>query len=376
MEGYKEIGRKRMRLLHLFEKLVTEATPEELLKLQQVLIDKISSLPVEGEQGEKTATLIDKIEQALRDVDAGGRVASVLGRVTAINDDDVQKATNKLAKIIAAIDFTGPQIKELFAQWNANKIVNTGLLLSPGSSSHAEIYRGYGSNPAFTEFVDDLNQVSGYGIGEGEFTLAVLSKTISGIGAQGGSGDLIVDGKNVEVKTRSVGAARFTDRDVSVSSNYTQLVDQFITRYKDLIEDSGLKLPAAGMNLKHLTGFANSLQDPKHKSAFKKDISNLLQNIFTKGVDTSPLTDAIVNGNNGVALQLYAQANVNNYLSIKREKGALEGILFIDKNKDSLVYIQQASDLDKTDMRFHMETAYVVAMVKPDQYPFPQMYIK
>jgi len=40
------------------------------------------------------------------------------------------------------------------------------------------------------------------------------------------------------------------------------------------------------------------------------------------------------------------------------------------------VYIQQASDLDKTDMRFHMDTAYVIAMVKPDQYPFPQMYIK
>ena len=60
----------------------------------------------------------------------------------------------------------------------------------------------------------------------------------------------------------------------------------------------------------------------------------------------------------------------------KGEKGALEGILFIDKNKDSLVYIQQASDLDKTDMRFHMDTAYVIATVKPDQYPFPQMYIK
>jgi len=365
-----------MRLTHLFEKLLDEASPKELLKLQQVLIDKIQALPVDGKGGEATAAVIDKIEQALRDVGAGGRVASVLNRVTAIDDEDVQKATNKIAKIIAAIDFTGPQIKELFTNWNANKLVNTGKLISPGASTFEDIFPGYGVNPAFTEFVNDLNQVSGYGIGEGEFTLAVLSKTISGIGAQGGSGDLIIDGKNVEVKTRSVGAARFTDRDVSVTSNYTQLVDQFINRYKDLIEASGLKIPASGMNLKHLTGFANSLTDPKHKSAFKKDVSNLLQNIFTKGVDTGPITDAIVNGNNGVALQLYAQANVNNYLSIKREKGALEGILFIDKNKDSLVYIQQASDLDKTDMRFHMDTAYVIAMVKPDQYPFPQMYIK
>ena len=365
-----------MRLINLFEQLLVEATPEELLKLQQVLIDKISSLPVEGEQGERTAALIDKIEQALRDVDAGGRVASVLGRVTAINDEDVQKATNKLAKIIAAIDYSSAQLSELFEQWNANRVVNTKLLLSPGASSHEEIFPGYGSNSAFTEFVDDLNQVSGYGIGEGEFTLAVLSKTISGIGAQGGSGDLIVDGKNVEVKTRSVGAARFTDRDVTVSSNYAQIVDDFINKYKKLIEASGLKLPASGMNLKHMTGFANYLTDPEHKSAFKTDVSNVLNSIFTKGVDTGPITDAIVTGNTGTALQLYAQANVNNYLGIKREKGALDGILFIDKNKNSLVYIQQASDLDKTDMRFHMDTAYVIAMVKPDQYPFPQMYIK
>jgi len=362
----------------VIEKLLDEASPKELLKLQQGLIDKIQALPIDGEGGEATAAVIDKIEQALRDVGAGGRVASVLSRVTAIEDEDVKKATNKIAKILAAIDFTGPQMQNLFTNWNANKLVDTKRLISPGASTFEEVFPGYGENrnPAFTEFVDDLNQVSGYGIGEGEFTLAVLSKTISGIGAQGGSGDLIIDGKNVEVKTRSVGAARFTDRDVSVTSNYTQLVDQFIAKYKDLIEASGLKLPASGMNLKQLTGFATSLKDPKDKLAFKNDISNLLKNIFTNGVDTGPITDAIVNGNNGVALQLYAQANVNNYLNIKRGKGTLDGILFIDKNKDSLVYIQKANDLDKTGMRFHMDTAYVIAMVKPDQYPFPQMYIK
>ena len=41
------------------------------------------------------------------------------------------------------------------------------------------------------------------------------------------TGDLIINGVNVEVKTRSVGAARFTDRDVTVTSEYTSLVKQF-----------------------------------------------------------------------------------------------------------------------------------------------------
>ena len=52
----------------VIEKLLDEASPKELLKLQQGLIDKIQALPIDGEGGEATAAIIDKIEQALRDV--------------------------------------------------------------------------------------------------------------------------------------------------------------------------------------------------------------------------------------------------------------------------------------------------------------------
>lgn len=360
-----------MRLYNLLE------DQQDVMQLQKELMAKISNLPTEGEEGEKTARVIDKIEQALRDVGAGGRVANILNRVVEIKDEDVQKATRKVAKIIAAVDWTGPEIKDLFVKWNAGSLVDTKALLTPGSSTPQSIYPGYGSNESFTELVDDLNQVSGYGIGEGEFTLAVLSPNVSGIGADTGAGDLIINGVNVEVKTRSVGAARFTDRDVTVTSEYTTLVKQFRQKYTEQLE--AYETPTkSGLSLKYLCGFAQSeaMQSPNNKNAFAQDLGNILQNVFTMGVNVGPIRDAIMAGSEGKASQLYARANIDNYLGIKREKGALDGILFIDKKQGSLVYVRNSTDLDKSPLRFHQNTAYVLAFQQPGQYPFPQMYIK
>ena len=52
-----------------------------------------------------TAKLLDRITQLLTDVGVGGRVASLLSRVEAIEDKDVQRAVRKIAKIISTVDF-------------------------------------------------------------------------------------------------------------------------------------------------------------------------------------------------------------------------------------------------------------------------------
>jgi len=90
-----------MRLYNLLE------DQQDVMQLQKELMAKISNLPTEGEEGEQTARVIDKIEQALRDVGAGGRVANILNRVVEIKDEDVQKATRKVAKIIADQNIVG-----------------------------------------------------------------------------------------------------------------------------------------------------------------------------------------------------------------------------------------------------------------------------
>jgi hypothetical protein len=351
-------------------KFLIEATEEDLIQLKQELANKIANLPID----EKTAKIVDKIKQLLQDVGAGGRVASLLQRVETIKDEDVQKATTKLAKIIASIDFSSTEITNLFQNWNSDKIINIRRLLKGGKFSTQDIIAGYGTNPAMTEFVDDLNSISAYGIGEGEFTLAVLSKKITGIGADQGAGDLIIGGRNVEVKTRSVGAARFADREVTTTPNYTGLVTEFTKKYNQVLRKAKIGLPASGMNMGHLTKLA-SILTPQQKPIYKNDIKTILKNIFPS-LNITKIANAIISGDTGLALQTYSQANLDNYLNIKRSKGALDGVLFMDKTTSSFIYVRQASDLEGSGMRLHAETPYVIAFVKPDQYPYPQMYIK
>ena len=61
---------------------------------------------------------------------------------------------------------------------------------------------------------DDLSMISFLGQGKGEFLLSVFSKSIT----KAGKGDLQVDGKMVEVKTREGGAGRFMDQQVKSDS--------------------------------------------------------------------------------------------------------------------------------------------------------------
>ena len=72
----------------------------------------------------KSVAVIDKITQLLNDVGVGGRVQSLLARVEKIDDNDVQKAVNKIAKMVSTVDFDTAGREKLFKLWNADKIVN------------------------------------------------------------------------------------------------------------------------------------------------------------------------------------------------------------------------------------------------------------
>ena len=166
--------------------------PEAVQLQKRELIQKLQSLP---EKDPDTQKLIDRFTQLLTDVGVGGRVASLLNRVQEIDDNDVKKAVRKIAKIISTVDFSSQGRQQLFKLWNADKIVNKNLLTSGGTHSFADVFAGYGKDPAMTELVDDFQDVIGQGIGPGEFALACLSKGITGVGSGKEKGDLIIGKK-------------------------------------------------------------------------------------------------------------------------------------------------------------------------------------
>jgi hypothetical protein len=322
-----------------------------------------------------TAKLLDRITQLLSDVGVGGRVASLLNRVEQIDDKDVQKAVRKIAKIISTVDFDTAGREALFKRWAANKIVNTKQLLAGGTVTFAQIYVGYGKDPAMTELVDDFNDVIGQGIGPGEFALACLSKGITGVGSGKEKGDLIIDKKPVELKTKNVKDARMYDRQVTVTPSYDNLVQKFMQKYaKDIqqMKDQGVKMGKQGINLAQLITLMQTTAD---KPGIIKDTKTILQNVFP-GHKIDSIVSALAAGDFAKAKSLYGQINVNYYLGYKRKQGDLDGILFANLNTKTYTYIKSTKDLKGSGMDLSVATAYPIATADPKMNPYPQIGVK
>ena len=322
------------------------------------LVAKIEALP----DDETTRKLVNYVEQLIADLGVGGRITSLSKSLEDIPDEDIKKSVRQIAKIVASVDMTPEQRAKLFVDWKADNLVNVDALLSPTTVTMRDIYIGY-DEPHIKELVDDLQEVVQYGIGPGEFALAVLSQRISGMGAStgadGGKGDLVVDGKPVELKTTRKNAARFNDREVTTSNDYKTLVTAFFTKYADKInelESSGTKVKVgSGMQQAHVAAFLKAVPEAHD------EIANIISNIFTNiPAVGSNITTMLKSGDINGAMQLIAQANVNNYLAKKRQSGNLAGILFIDLKKQTFNFIEDVNDLEGSGLRLHAKTNYLV----------------
>jgi len=346
--------------------------PEAVQLQRRDLIQKLQSLP---EKDPDTQRLIDRIEQLLTDVGVGGRVASLVNRVQEIDDVDVKKAVRKIAKIVSTVDFSTQGRERLFKLWNADKIVNKKLLTSGGTHSFSNVFAGYGKDPAMTELVDDLNDVISQGIGPGEFALACLSKGITGVGYGKEKGDLIIDKKPVELKTRNVKDARMYDKQVTVTSKYDQLVTEFMQKYSDDIQamaEKGFKPSKQGLNLSQLS----SLMAFTNKPDIQKDINNVLKNVFPGVKGTGSITNALAKGDVNTARDLYGKININYYLGYKRRQGQLDGIIFANLANKTYTYIQNTKDLKGSGMGVSVATAYPIATADSKMNPYPQIGVK
>lgn len=348
-------------------KHIAEAPEDDIAQLKKQLAAKIASLPAD----ENTIRIVNKVEDLLQDVGAGGRVSSLLQTIQNIDDEDVQKQTNKVAKIIAAIDFDRDELQKLFRVWNKDKIIKVDKLLSGGTMSMAELINGYGKSPNITELVDDLSVVTDYGIGPGEFMLAVLSKRITGIGAGGGKGDLIIDNKPVELKTKSKKPARFVDREVRPTSEYAGAVQSFKQKYEQQfqeLEGQGKVVRAkSGISETHLALFLEAYPDAVG------DVARVIEKLFA-GLPKagSQIASLLAKGQLKQAKQMIARANVQNYLNVKRQNGDLAGILFMDIPGKEFNYIKDVKDLDGTGLRLNMGNAY---LIQGQDNPYPQIAI-
>ena len=317
----------------------------QLSNLQQVIGKKIKSLP----QTEEAFKTLKEIEDLLQNVNAGGRIGLINSVLSQIPDETVRAAQRELARYIAGIDMSPTDRADLFAKWKGDTLINHQLLLTPGKHTFAEIVNGYNSNPAIKELTDDLTRVEGYGHGKGEFVLNVFSKRIGK--GENNKGDLVIDGKSIEVKTTDAGGARFGDQEVKPGADYFTAVANFDNT---IIKPLNLKFSKSGINVGNIQQLYKTAKD---KTNFEKLIAPVVKGLFP-AVNTSAALAALLSDDYNQAKQEFAKASLDNYLKQKKDYG----VLYIDISKDPFIFIffRNNEELNEAGFRLDISTQYLV----------------
>lgn len=340
----------------LLDKLTVVEAADDLDQLKTVISAKIKNLP----DDDATVKALQEIEDLLKHVNAGGKMGIINGELQKIDDPLVQKAQKDLARYIMSIDMTPAQRDELFDLWRNDKLVDRKALLEPGVKKNiTDIINKYEDNPVIKDLVDDLMRIAALGQGKGEFALGVLSKSIN----FPPKGDLLIDGRKIEVKTTDGGAGRFKDQDVGVGEGF----EAAARNLNDKLVSLGINVPKSGANLKLVISAYQDTKDDELLDLIEKTIS-----IIFEGEDIKPIVGAIEKGNFGAAMQEYAKTSFEYYINKKDD----EGVLYIALDKDPVmtVYFEDADDLDKSQMRLHAGTVYITS-IADDRLPYPQMRI-
>jgi hypothetical protein len=259
--------------------------------------------------------------------------------------------------------------------WKKETLIDTEKLLKGGRYSFSDVFKGYGTEPYMTEFVDDLSNVVNYGIGAGEFLLTVMSNKVTGIGSGKGKGDLIIDKKHVELKTKTEKNARFKDWNVQPDQTWASKVEGFKRDFADIDEVANAK--STGMNSSNLI---QMLQNPALQSDLprKKQALRSIMGIFKATNPTlsvaqiTELSKLLLAGNDVNFKQVYGRYNILNYLNVKRSDGDLDGILFMNKQTKSLHYVRDLNEM--TQITLDVGTIYPISANAI--YPYPQIGVK
>lgn len=341
-----------------------------LLGIKQAILDKIEGLP----ENKDSRRILDRVQDILGKVDAVDNLKAYASRVEeiGISDEDVAKAIDQLTKLIgaAALTTTVKDREFFFKLWESDRLVKVDTLMQGGKVFNlSDLFEYYRTSKAVQYVVNSLSKDAGYGLGKGEFLLAVLSRRIQ---KAPGKGDLLVDGLSVEVKATDGGSPRFADQEVRVGAGYEQVRDELIKKYSQRQAQGEISpieaiggMKRTGLNIDDWIRIGQYVKD---KAGFKADTEALLHRIFPEQ-DSTPILNAIVASKSGTAKSEYANLTYNRYMDIKNDDAVLY-INFAAKPEPTFVLFRTVEDLNKMGLYFHSETIYIIgASGNRDVYP-------
>lgn len=334
--------------------------------LKSAISHKIKELP----NDQATEKALHDIEDLLTSVGAGTKMGVINNQLSQLNDSSVTQAQKMLARYIYSIDMTRAERDDLFSKWKSDTLINKELLTTPGVEySITDLVNGYDTNPAIKELTNDLMEVSSLGQGKGEFMLSVMSRAIT----KQTKGDLKVNDKTVEVKTKHAGAARLTDREVRPAPGYEKAVENFKNTFASQIKQFKDPIPSTGLNLNVFIAVGQVIESntPLYKK-YKSSVAELINLIFHR-IDNTALINSIIIGDDAQARKEYAIASLNFYRTVKTHD---DGMLMIDMTVSPMkfLYFTNYDDIVSAGKKLQISTAFPITSVYANAYP--QMSIK
>lgn len=255
------------------------------------------------------------LNQVLKVLQAGNideRIAKVVG-----TDADAKQFVGQITDAIIKSDASIEQ-KNAFLEQFPKGILNAKTLVDGDLHTFDELV-----GPGFpSELLKDLStRLTSQGVGPGEVALAIMSPNVKWSGREVGGGDILVNGKPVEVKTRVSSGGRWLN---------TRKSNMNLPAIKQAIEEaSGLEIPAR-LSVDNWVNVYRPNIDPKVLPQVAQTIADGIFN----GVDNSDYKQMLMKGDVSDIVDEHLRTGFNNY----KELSGFEGILLMDLPTETAQY--------------------------------------
>jgi hypothetical protein len=239
--------------------------------------------------------------------------------------------------------------KAAFAENYSKGFVEVKKLLDGNIHSFDEIIPNDFAREVFKLFAISL---TAQGVGPGEIALSILSPKISHAGRKSGGGDITIDGKSVEVKTKVANGGRWVD---------ARKANLNLTDIKKIIQDkTGVDIGARLSIPAWIDQIRPLLKDKRDLDAVAKTIA--------KGnfafVNTAKMEKALKTGDAAQIKDEWAATGFDNYKAYAK----FDGMLLMDAGK--LWTAQYFTDYSAMRNSVSVKTVYIYA---PAQEAMPQV---
>ncbi len=275
----------------------------------------IASLLKDTQEG----TVLNQVLKVLQAGNIDERIAKVVG-----TDSDAKNFISQITDAIIKSDASIEQ-KNAFLEKFPKGIIDVGMLVDGGDHTFEELV-----GPGFpTELLKDLSvRLTSQGVGPGEVALAIMSPKIKWSGREVGGGDILVNGKPVEVKTRVSSGGRWLN---------TRKSNMNLPAIKQAIEEaSGLEIPAR-LSVDNWVNVYRPNIDPK---VLPKVAQIIADGVFT-GVNNKAYKEALMQGDTPDIIDEHLRTGYDNYKALS----GFEGLLLMDLPTERAQYFTDYDDM-------------------------------